>query len=148
MSCVNLGVLLAAASGFLAYWEHAAHGAHDIAARGGLLLFMLLPWILAVSWFIVAGLTVQPLRRSGFSWWGIFGISVTATLVAAALEFLPPLLLLARALSSLPTPLRPTADFALAGVLVMIGLAVVRRGVSSRPATELLHPTSARGTSI
>lgn len=132
-TCVSLGVLLAVVNGFLASWEHAAHGEHDIVARGGILLYVLLPQILAVSWFIVVGLVGLSLRRSGLSWWGVLGTPLAALVLAAALELLPPVFLLARALSPLPDSLRPATDFVLAGVLVIGGLATVRHTISGGP---------------
>jgi hypothetical protein len=141
--CVSLGVLLAASSGFLAYWEYGAHGERDIAARGGFLLYMLLPWLVGVGWAAVAALTSRPLRRTGSEWWAVLGLTLSSTLAAAVLAFQPPLFLTLRALAPLPAPLRPGADFALAAALVAAGLALVRRAGSRRPPNEALQPTSA-----
>jgi hypothetical protein len=141
--CVSVGVLLAAASGFLAYWEYAAHGERDIVARGGLLLFLILPWVIGLGWALVAALTARPLRRAGAGWWAVLGLTLASVLASAVLEFLPPLVLIMRALAPLPQSLRPGADFALAGVFVAAGLALVGRADARRPPNEALQPTGA-----
>lgn len=140
-TCVALGVLLAAASAFLVYWKHAAHGERDIAARGGIMLFFFLPWIMAASWVLVAGLVARPLRRAGFGWWSLLGISLAAVVLSAILEFLPPLFLVLRLLAILPQSARPLADFALAGVLIVAGLATAQRSLSNREPNDSLKLT-------
>jgi hypothetical protein len=123
---VSLGILLGTATAFLTYWQFAANGEHDIEARGGILLFLMLPEVLAVSWILVAALIAVPLRRSGLSWWTIGGLSLLASLIAAVLEFLPPLIL-ERALAVLPPTVRPAGDFVCATLFVLAGMAIVRQ---------------------
>lgn len=126
--CIGIGVLLAEVSGFLSLWEYAAKGESDIVARGGIVLYLILPWIVGIGWVVVAAIAARPLRRAGFSWWVVSAISLVAGVVAAVLVLVPPIFLAARVLAPLPGALRPIADFVLAGLLVVVGLAVVRRG--------------------
>ena len=134
--CVSVGVLLAAANGFLVYWDYAAGGEQDIVARGGPLLFLLLPWLIGLGWALVAVMTARPLRRSGTGWWGVLGLTLACVLAAAAIQFLP-VFLIARVLAPLPESLRPGADFVLAGAFIVGGMVLVRRaGARRQPGTR------------
>lgn len=130
---LSLGALLLAATGFLVYWQHASNSEHDIAARGGILLFVLSPWILLVAAIVVTAIAAALLRPSGLTWLRIIVVTLAAFAVAACVEFLPPLLLMPRLLALVPANLRPAVDFSLAGLLLLAGSTLVRRAAMPEP---------------
>jgi hypothetical protein len=132
LTALSLGALSLVATGFLAYWDRASNGQHDISARGGFLLFALLPWFLFFTLMFVLCVAAVLLRRLGLGWLRIAAMTVIAFLVAALIEFLPPFLF-ERALALISSGLRPTADFVVASSLILAGAVAIARSSSPTP---------------
>lgn len=132
LTAISLGMFALAATAFLQFWHHASNGEHDIEARGGIFLFVFLPWILLIGSILVAGIAAALLRPRGTAWWRLLGLTLGAGVVAAILEFLPPLFLVSRTMALVPAALRPASDFALAALFIIAGAVIAGRA----PLTE------------